>query len=94
MTFERIGSGKIGSFDPGVNALLGYEHPLSPTVSLIGEAHGHYVFSANDEDRPDKSDPAYEDFPVFNGNDIFVQGRFGVKVYFDLIRFEEPEEDF
>jgi hypothetical protein len=94
VTFERIGSGKIGSFDPGVAGLLGYEYPLSPSVSLLGEAQAHYVFSANETDRPDKSDPDLADFPVFNQNDLFVQGRFGVKVYFDLIRFEEPEEDF
>jgi hypothetical protein len=93
-TFEKVASGKIGSFDPGLNGLVGYEYPLSPSVALLGEAQLHYVFSANTTDRPDKSDPDLEDFPVFNGNDMFVQGRLGVKVYFDLIRFEEPAEEF
>lgn len=81
-----IASSKIGAFDPGVNGLLGYEYPLSPSVSLLGEAHAHYVFSST-EDRIDN-----DEFPVFNGNDLFVEARFGVKLYFNLIRFEEPEE--
>lgn len=91
---EDIASGKIGVFDPGVNGLLGYEHPLSPSISLLGEAHAHYVFSANEDDRPEPSDPDFEAFPVFNGNDLFVEARIGVKVYFSLIRLEEPEEEF
>jgi hypothetical protein len=93
-TFEKIGSGKIGAFDPGVAGLIGYEHPLGPSVSVLGEVQAHYVFSANTTDRPDTSDPDLADYPVFNGNDLFVEGRVGVKLYFDLIRFEKPEEEF
>ncbi len=79
---KKIGSGKIFSFDPGVHALAGYEYPLSESVSLQAEALGHFIFSANEEDRPSG----------WNGNDAYVAIRLGVKVYFDLTRFVPPED--
>ncbi len=94
-TLERVESGRVFTFDPGVHALLGYERPVSDNVAIQGEAFAHYVFSANDTDRPDKdADSEYADYPVFNGNDVIISGRIGLKLYFDLERVEEPEEEW
>ena len=95
VTFENIQSGRIGSFDFGFHGMLGYEFPLADKVSLSVETLGHYIFSANDTDRPDKaSDSPFADDPVFNGNDLYADFRLGVKLYFDLIRFESDDGDF
>jgi hypothetical protein len=82
--FGKTSSGKILAFDPGVHALAGYEHALTPSVSLQGELLGHYVFSSNEDDRP----------TMFNGDDAFGVFRVGVKLYFDVSRFQPPEEEF
>lgn len=93
ITQEVIKSGKIFAFDPGVHALAGYEYPLTPSLSLQGEALGHYIFSQNFEDRPDKSDPDLAAVPAFNRNDLLLAARITLKLYFDTSRFDEPEEE-
>jgi hypothetical protein len=93
VTQEVIKSGKVLAFDPGVHALVGYEYPLTSSLSLQGEGLAHYVFSENTEDRPDKTGTEFADFPVFNGNDFLVAARVSLKLYFDIHRFDEPDEE-
>lgn len=95
VTFSPVKSGRIGTFDFGVHGLFGYEYPVANNVSVSGELLGHYIFSENTTDRPDKAAGSeFADIPAFNGNDAYVDLRVGVKLYFDLVRFESGIQEF
>jgi len=95
-TLVDIESSKVfDTFDPGVYGQFGYERPLSGRLSVRGEVLAHYVFAANEDDFPGPEEDSIDfgKVAVFDGNDLFVNARLGVTLYFDLGRFVDPEEE-